>query len=135
MKTSCFNNYTGDRGLAICLYPPVDWTGPIYLKLAPTREIFYDIKHGKITQEEYIKRYKKDVLEKLNPQETYEMLKNYVLLCYEKPLFDINNKIINEGKSFCHRHLVSKWLSEKLKIEISEWVHNEKIRISSNPLF
>ena len=53
MKTSCFKRYTGDKGVAICIYPPIDWTGLQYPALEPDRQAFYAIKAGTITKEQY----------------------------------------------------------------------------------
>ena len=58
MKTSCFKYYTGNMGVAICLYPPITWSGMQFPSLAPDRQTFYAIKNGSITKEEYTKRYK-----------------------------------------------------------------------------
>jgi hypothetical protein len=109
MKTSCFKYYRGDMGVAICLYPPLDWSGARFPALAPDRHTFFAIKQGKITQEEYAKLYKENVLAKLNPQEIYNALKSNVLLCWEDP------------GDFCHRRLVAKWLEEALGVEVPEW--------------
>ena len=64
MKTSCFKNYTGDMVVAICLYPPLDWSGLTFPALAPEKQAFYAIKQGKITQVEYEKRYRENILSK-----------------------------------------------------------------------
>lgn len=126
MKTSCFKYYTGDKGIAICLYPPTGWTGPSLNKLAPERKIFFDVKAGRITQEEYKMLYRAQ-LEKLDAQEIYNVLKGYVLLCWEKP------------GEFCHRRLVAQWIYDKLGIEVPEWNSaDEKLEQSNkgiNPLF
>jgi hypothetical protein len=136
MKTSCFKEYTGDNGVAVCLYPPIDWTGAQFPGLAPTRDIFYSKKSGKIDEKEYEKRYREEVLSKLNPEHIYNMFKDYVLLCWETPLFDKNKNIINSGKNFCHRHIIAKWLNETINVTIYEWtLNNEKIKRNFNPLF
>ena len=129
MKTSYFKYYTGDMGVAICLYPPIDWVGLQFPALAPTPSIFYAIKSGKIDEKEYEKRYREEVLSKLDPQEIYNMFKNNVLLCWEQ-------------QGFCHRHIVSAWLQENLEgVEVPEWrPSDEKIEQLKkdkkiNPLF
>jgi len=125
MKTSCFKYYTGNKGVAICVYPPNNWTGPRFLPLEPSRDMFFNVKQGRITREEYIKQYNEQ-LEKLDAKEVYEVLKNNVLLCWE-----------NSG-AFCHRILVAQWIKDKLGIEVPEWnVADEKLEQSNNikPLF
>lgn len=129
MKTACFKYYTGDMGVAICIYPPIDWTGLRFPALEPGRREFYAIKDGKMTQEEYEKRYREDVLSKLNPQDIYNRFKNNVLLCWEPP------------GEFCHRRIVAKWIEENLGIEVPEWnIKDEKlVQLAKdkkvNPLF
>jgi len=121
MQTSCFSRYKGDTGIAICLYPPKGWFGLMYNDLKPDKETFYLIKAGQIDQEEYEERYFRNTLLLLNPQEVYDNLKGKVLLCWEKPIFNTDGKIINIGSGFCHRHLVSKWIALKLGIFVHEW--------------
>jgi len=108
MKTSCFKHYTGDMGVAICLYPPLDWTGLRFPALAPERSAFYAIKNGSITQKEYEKLYKENILSQLDPHEIYNMFKNNVLLCWEE-------------SGFCHRFLISQWVQENTGFEVPEW--------------
>lgn len=108
MQTSYFAKYKGSDGVAICLYKPYWFKGEHYPTLAPTKEILEDYKNGDIDEEEYIRRYKEDVLSKLNPKEVYNDLKDKVLLCYER--YD----------KFCHRHIVAQWLSEELDVNIKE---------------
>ena len=84
--------------------------GEEYKKLAPPAEII------KIEDENlYTKIYYEKVLNKLNPKEVYaELGDNAVLLCYEK--WDD----IKDGKTFCHRRIVAKWLEENLGINVEE---------------
>ena len=126
MKTSCFKYYTGDLGVAICLYPPIDWSGLRFPALAPTPSIFYDIKAGRIDQKEYERRYREEVLAHLDAQQIYNTFKSNVLLCWESP------------EKFCHRHIVSRWIFENLNIEVPEWnIKDEQMSKSNstNPLF
>jgi uncharacterized protein (DUF488 family) len=127
MKTSYFKYYNGDNGVAVCLFPPLTWTGPVYNSLAPRRSDFYAIKRGLINEEQYEENYKKYILSKLNPKEVYEELKDSVLLCFET------------SDEFCHRHIISKWIWENLKIEVTEWnkleEKLEKRQKNLNPLF
>ena len=109
MKTSNFKTYKGGMGISICLYPPLDWTGAQFLSLAPSRSIFFAKKAGEIDEKEYEKRYKKEILSKLNPKDIYEQLQKNVLLCWEPQ------------NQFCHRHIISKWIKSELNIEIPEW--------------
>jgi uncharacterized protein (DUF488 family) len=109
LKTSCFKNYTGDMGVAICLYSPIDWDGMQFPALAPTKDIFYAKKSGKIDEKEYERRYRNEVLSKLDPQQIYNMFKNNVLLCWE------------DKSNFCHRKIVAQWLTENTGFKVPEW--------------
>lgn len=78
----------------------------LYDKLYPTNDMLWDYKHGKITEQEYVKKYRNDILSKLDPHEVYKELrelsgdKPICLMCWER-----------SGK-FCHRHIVAEWLRE-----------------------
>lgn len=126
MKTGCFKYYKEHNGVAICLRPPVSWNGERFKLLAPPLKTFFAIKNNKISQEQYEYEYRNEVLYKLNAFEIYEKFKNKVLLCWEEPIFDENGKVINLGNGFCHRHIVSKWITENTSIEVNEWKQNEK---------
>jgi len=121
MKTSCYKCYKGKAGVGISLSAPSFWNGPDYPQLAPSSHLLYDIKSGVIDHIEYEKRFRKEVLSKLDPMKVYNDLKDNVLLCWEQPVFNNEGKIINEGAGFCHRHIISKWIFENLNIEILEW--------------
>ena len=126
MKTSCFSNYNGDKGVAICIYPPSNWTGASFQDLCPDKSDFYLIRSGNMTNKEYEKSYRKKVLSKLNPQEVYDKLKDSVLLCWEK------------SEEFCHRRIVAAWIKEELGIEVPEWSKNDDKNFTSSqsePLF
>ena len=86
------------------------WRGEEYKKLAPPAEIV------KLEDENlYTKIYYEKVLNKLNPHEVYaELGDNAVLLCYEK--WDD----IKDGKTFCHRRIVARWLEENMGIKVEE---------------
>lgn len=68
--------------------------------LAPSVELLRDWKNGKITWNEYVARYHKEMSEQSeNVVELAEKAKGgmITLLCYER-----------EGDSHCHRHLLKK---------------------------
>ena len=109
MKTSNFKIYKGDNGIAICIYPPLDWAGPRFPMLEPPRKLFFSRKADQIDNKEYEKQYREQVLSKLNAKNIYEQLKDQVLLCWEP-----------QGE-FCHRRIISQWIFEQLGIEVPEW--------------
>ena len=100
--------------VAICGGSPFWYKRLEYKKLAPKREFFYQWKDGKIDNDEYVKQYHEQVLGELDPKKVIEELRNeiksdkIVLLCYEKP-FD-----------FCHRHIISHWLSNETDLTVNE---------------
>jgi hypothetical protein len=114
MKTSCFKYYTGEMGVAICLYPPIDWSGLRFPALEPERDIFFAIKNGQLTQKEYEKLYRENTLGKLDPQTILSMFNKNVLLCWEDP------------GEFCHRRIVAKWIQESIGIEVPEWNYKDE---------
>lgn len=73
-------------------------------------------------QEEYEKVYREQVLSKLDALEVWEELNSYgdnvVLLCHEK------YSDIEDGKTFCHRHMIARWLEEELWLK-----HNMDVTI------
>lgn len=94
-------------------------TQPYYIEkvipqFKPWWETVNNIKKGIIDETEYTRQYLSKI-SKYNDKtwnvikKMYESEKNYILLCYEKP------------EDFCHRHILSKFLNEKLNINIQEW--------------
>ena len=102
--------------IAICLWPPNWYKGLSYKKLAPTPDMLMQYRRDQ-NQENYLKKYKKFILNELDPYDVYKELLNMsngndiALLCYERP------------KDFCHRHIVAEWLKYCLPIAIAvkEW--------------
>lgn len=100
--------------VSICAKPPAGYVGLEYKKVAPKYGFFMEWKKNK-DNDYYILHFNAEVLDTLDPKKVYQDLYNLtggrdcVLLCYEK------------SGDFCHRHLVSKWLTENLDIQVSEW--------------
>lgn len=85
-----------------------------YKKLVPTWDIINLYKdNGDIVG--YIEAYYDKILNKLNPKEIYEELKDAVIVCYEK------------SNEFCHRHIVSYWIKRNVvDAEVNELFVNEE---------
>lgn len=81
------------------------WTGRTYPPLYPTWEMI------RLTDKVvYEKMYREQILDKLDPLEVYNDLgEDAILLCYES----IDK--IDKGETFCHRHIIARWLEEELK--------------------
>lgn len=79
------------------------WSGPTYKDLFPTWEMIH-----MTDEEEYEKAYREQVLNKLDPMKVWEDLQDSVILCHE------SMKKIEDGETFCHRHMVARWLEEEL---------------------
>lgn len=109
MKTSNFKIYDGDQGVAICVYPPLDWNGAQYPALAPDRQTFFAKKAGDIDEVEYEKQYRELVLSKLDAKKILETFRKSVLLCWEPP------------GEFCHRRILADWIQEETGVEVPEW--------------
>lgn len=90
--------------ISIALWPPRGWVGVSYPKLAPTKSILLQYKQNP-SQKIYAERYRKEVLDKLDPQEVVRELKelaggqDVALVCFER------------SGQFCHRNLVRTWLA------------------------
>jgi len=117
--TSYYANYRNfplfRKQISISIYPPQGFKGEQYLPLAPTNSILKEYKNSKQdkeAKEHYTKRFKEEVLGKLDPKKVAKDLNNSVLLCFEKT------------GDFCHRHIVADWLSPY--IEIKELEKEEK---------
>ena len=95
---------------------PEGFLGLEYKKLAPKWSFFKDYKDGIIDEEGYTIQYNKLILEPLSPKVVFEELTkdlgtDIILLCWEK-----------KG-SFCHRHIVAKWLMNNLNFMVYELVN------------
>lgn len=96
-----YRNFTeGYKRVSISLYSPFNAVDSFASELIPTSSILADYKNKKINDEEYIDRYTKEVLSKLNPKDIAIKYDNSIFLCYEK-----------KG-AFCHRNIVAAWLNE-----------------------
>lgn len=106
--------------ITICGWPPKGYEGLEYRKLAPKYDFFMQWKASG-DNDYYIKCFKEQVLDTLNPVQVVADLYSragkapcscdIALVCYEKPT------------DFCHRHLVSAWLSSH-GYECKEYVYN-----------
>jgi hypothetical protein len=104
MQTSNFaRSGSHPRAVAISRTRPPGWTGRAYEPLAPSWRLVQAAKSSAIDEGEYIRRYREEVLSKLDPGKVYADLgEDAVLLCWE-----------NSG-AFCHRRLVAEWFEEEL---------------------
>lgn len=104
-------NMAGLRMIGIALYPPKWFYGTTIRDVAPS----YSILKETSSQEEYVNRFKNEILSKVDAKAFVEKLetiskgKDVALCCYEKP------------DDFCHRHLVAEWLTANLGIEVTEF--------------
>jgi len=106
MKTSYFSSklWHGKNAVAISQGIPEWYKGRVYKALAPSWNLVR-IKDA----EGYTRRYRNEVLNRLDPKKVYKDLgDDAILLCWEKP------------GEFCHRRLVAEWLEETLGIKVLE---------------
>lgn len=117
--------------VSIALKPIPNWSGLQYRKVSPTEEILNVWKQNHDIPL-YCTTYKQKVLDRLTPGEVVEELQNIAIEELKRShltvfLDDTGNqkeKIWESGRvhiallcyeksdDFCHRHLLSKWLSE-----------------------
>lgn len=126
MKTSYFGRANSkafkDRGLRLVSVARSSryFYGETYPALFPTWDMI------KMTdEEEYEEAYRKQVLDKLDPVKVYEDLEDAVILCHE------SIAKIESGETFCHRHMIARWLEEELwlrgiDVEIPELKDDKK---------
>jgi uncharacterized protein YeaO (DUF488 family) len=110
MQTSNFARSGSDpKAVAISRSQPRGWAGRVFEALAPSWRLVQMAKSGAIDEDEYIRRYREEVLSKLDPARVYADLgDDAVLLCWERP------------GAFCHRRLVAEWFEEKLGVSVPE---------------
>jgi uncharacterized protein YeaO (DUF488 family) len=110
MQTSNFaRSGSHPKAVAISRSQPRGWTGRAYEPLAPSWRLVQEAKSGAIDDDEYTRRYREEVLSKLDPATVYADLgEDAVLLCWE-----------NSG-AFCHRRLVAEWFEEELGVLVPE---------------
>lgn len=123
MKTSYFGRANSktfkQRGLRFvsvarsCKY----WYGEKYPDLFPTWEMI-----NMTDEEEYEKAYRRDVLSKLDPLKVYEDLEDAIILCHE------SIAKIESGETFCHRHMIARWLEEELWLQYGMDVKIEELK-------
>ncbi|HRW82649.1 MAG TPA: DUF488 family protein [Methanothrix sp.] len=110
MHTSNFaRSGSHPRAVAISRTQPRGWTGRAYEPLAPSWSLLSAAKSGAVDEDEYIRRYRAEVLSKLDPATVYADLgEDAVLLCWERP------------GAFCHRRLVAEWFEGELGVSVPE---------------
>ena len=92
-----YRNFSSKDVISIARWAPSGFANNVYPDLYPPADLLRDYKDGKVSEEEYTRRYKREVLAKFNPVAMYKELDGKVLLCYEK-----------KG-AFCHRNIVAEW--------------------------
>ena len=85
-----------DKFVAISRTVPVWYKGNHMKDLAPSFKLLYDLKDGRISEEQYKFKYER-ALSNVDILEVIESLNGKTVLCFEK-----------EG--FCHRHLLIDYL-------------------------
>lgn len=102
------------EGVSISLYPPRDWKGKEYPRLAPSKKLLNDYKNKKLGIPDYCRIYREETLASLDPEvvvrDLQQMGSEIILLCYEPP------------GDFCHREIVADWLTHTLKRHVPELV-------------
>ena len=94
------------QAVAISQGLPRGWQGRRYKPLAPPWKLV------KLTDsQEFIRRYRAEVLDKLDPRQVLQDLggDDLIMLCWEAP------------GEFCHRRVVAVWLRKELGITVEEF--------------
>lgn len=110
LKTGYFARDRKKAGvISIARFPPVWYNGPCCFTLAPPPDLLNLEDWG-----EYTRRYRKEVLDHLDPDAVIRELESLaagtdiILLCFEKE------------RSHCHRGLVAEWFFQTKGIRIPE---------------
>jgi uncharacterized protein (DUF488 family) len=113
IKTSCFRK-AKDLPNAVSIarsdfpWPMKGYRFEKYPALMPSLRLLRDWKEGKVTEKDYIERYCKETLSKLDPEKVFNDLDGKILLCHEAP------------GAFCHRRLVARWLEHCIGVKVIE---------------
>ena len=112
MRTSYFANRRAaadPHAVAISRGVPRWFHGRVYDPLRPSWKLVQGAKTATIGHDEYERRYRAEVLDRLDPAHVRrELGDDAVLLCWERA-----------GEP-CHRRLVADWLERSLGIEVPE---------------
>ena len=108
--------------------PPKGYDGAQYKKLAPSWDIWsqWHDSEDPDKNDRYTKRFKSEILAKLDPNEVNEDLLELFKLYYDKENRNYNKIILlcyESPDNFCHRHLVANWLRDA-GFDISEYPKN-----------
>ena len=118
VKTGCFKQVNDGHingYVSISLYPSKnDFINHEYKSLAPNWKLLENLNKKKITEDQFIKSYKEQLLS-LNVNTVYDDLNN--LVTGFEPIIMTNVS----KKKFCHRHLVAEWFENELGIIIEEY--------------
>lgn len=107
IKTSCFSIYKNKpEGVAISRGVPKWFKGDKLMELCPSWAL---IKNTKLSEQEWVEEYHKEVLCNLDPHGIAEKVEGKVLLCWEKP------------GEFCHRRVVAEWIEKETGIVVPEY--------------
>ena len=107
IQTSYFAIYRGPNAVGISGRVPDGFKGERMIELSPPWRLYKKL--NMITEEQWVNRFHKIVLSKLDPEKIAEQCDGKILLCWEGP-----------GK-FCHRRIVARWLETELGILVPEW--------------
>lgn len=95
--------------VSIAAFPPYWYTGVKSVGLAPDKVLLSDWKDGKITDEEYTKRYlagiDTDVLE--------SYLKSWDAICEEQGYAGVVLLCFERNGVFCHRHVLADFIEKR----------------------
>jgi len=98
ISESSFRNFKGKNGISIANSQPKGCNFPVYKELQPGWPLVNGWKRGEISNDEYVERYHRDVISKLDKEKVRADLEGKTILCW------------CEG-DFCHRFIIMEWLN------------------------
>lgn len=96
-----------ENPISIANSAPKFFKGEVFKEFVPPWKLVNDYKEHKITEDQYTESYLK-LLDGLSDDVLIKIPHIVTFCCWEAP-----NK-------FCHRHILAKWLEEKLHLKITE---------------
>lgn len=110
--------YEGYLCVSIAKFPPLWYTGVSTVGLSPSASLLNEYKHGNISEEDYIARYKAEL--NYNALDAY--IKSWETICEEQGYVGVVLLCFEKADSFCHRHTLGKIIVERYGYAVEELV-------------
>lgn len=103
--------------ISIALYPPTWYDGLKAYGISPSAELLKKHKNGQIDEESFEKEY----FSKLNINVVTSYISSWTDMCNSLNKDGVVLLCFEKSGDFCHRHLLAKFIKEKLDIAVEEF--------------